>query len=188
MGFSFSVALRLVSWSRCQWWRAECASQEFPGSLRQKEEGGRQGKYKVLHIPYPIKSSGGRWGVSETLLMISSTGLIPTPRACSAPQGSWRGEGEREPGRQELETGKGCQPRPWGCSQKKEAGGQKSRVTSSNFITVGKAGVSITSEESRFSKTAAAERSNDPRGKVAWSLISRCFLCPKFLKVWFWWV
>ena len=47
-----------------------------------------------------------------------------------------------------------------------EAGGHNSPVTSSNFITVGKAGVSITSEESRFSKTAAAERSNDPERQI----------------------
>lgn len=124
----------------------------------------RSGKGQETHVQAKLISSG-------TLLMISSTGLIPTSRACSAPQGSWRGECEREPGRQEPETGKGCQPRPWGCSQKKEAGGQKSRVTSSNFITVGKAGVSITSQESRFSKTAAAERSNGPErqsGLKAW--------------------
>lgn len=37
---------------------------------------------------------------------------------------------------------------------------RNSQATSSNFITVGKAGVSITSEESRFSKTAAVGRSN----------------------------
>ena len=124
----------------------------------------RSGKGQETHVQAKLIRSG-------TLLMISSTGLIPTSRACSAPQGSWRGECEREPGRQEPETGKGCQPRPWGCSQKKEAGGQKSRVTSSNFITVGKAGVSITSQESRFSKTAAAERSNGPErqsGLKAW--------------------
>lgn len=41
-----------------------------------------------------------------------------------------------------------------------KAGRHNSQATSNNFITVGKAGVSITSEESRFSKTAAAGRSN----------------------------
>ena len=58
--------------------------------------------------------------------------------------------------------GRALSPDPGAAHKKKEAGRQKSRVTSSNFITVGKAGVSITSEESRFSRIAAAERSNDP--------------------------
>lgn len=43
-----------------------------------------------------------------------------------------------------------------------EADKHSGQATSSNFSTMGKAGVSITSEESRFSKTAAVERSNNP--------------------------
>lgn len=56
----------------------------------------------------------------------------------------------------------GCEPRPLGPLTEMEAGSHNGRATSSNFSTVGKAGVSITSEESRFSKTAAGERSSDP--------------------------
>lgn len=56
----------------------------------------------------------------------------------------------------------GCEPRPLGSLTEMKAGSHNGRATSINFSTVGKAGESITSEESRFSKTAAGERRRNP--------------------------
>lgn len=96
--------------------------------------------------------------------------LVPTPRACSAQEGSaaepttWDQGGKQEP-----EVGKGDESHRSGSVRsgprrslaRMEAGGHRCPPTCSSFIAAGKAGVSITSEASRFSKTAAAGRSSD---------------------------
>ena len=63
---------------------------------------------------------------------------------------------ERVEGRN-WSLGRAVSPDPWAL-HKDGSWQTQQQATSSNFIAVGKAGVSITSEESRFSKSAAAER------------------------------
>lgn len=98
--------------------------------------------------------------------------LVPTPSACvhrrgqrpSRPPGTRVGSRSQSSGRVMRVTGQGSvRPGPRGPPQ---AGGPRPWPTCSSFIAVGKAGVSITSEASRFSKTAAAGEAVTLSGRV----------------------